>query len=305
MQTEDKRLLIKEQQEVVPTQAPSVVPLRAPAVARPTGPVEAPPQTERKASLTPIRSVDSILRCRYELKYLLSEPRARALIGYIRNYLPLDRYSRLHSGGFYPITSLYLDSHNLQLCRETLEGHKNRFKLRIRTYDVQDPAAPCFFEIKRRLNNIIIKDRARANREDVETLVSGLSIPAGYGPEEMQVLRQFRLYVRSLNAGPVVNVRYMRMAYEGNDKVRVTFDRQLSFRTTDRVGGLFENRGYQSLPGGEWIVEIKFTDCYPMWLNEMVRNLELHQQSVSKYANSVQRGYSMKYCGPRIPIRMY
>ena len=93
----------------------------------------------------PHKPIDRTLRCRYEIKYVVSEAKAMALMQFIEAYLPLDRYSKLRKDGAYPIVNLYMDSHNLRLCRESLEGHKNRFKLRIRSY-TNDLDAPCFLE---------------------------------------------------------------------------------------------------------------------------------------------------------------
>lgn len=116
-------------------------------------------------------------RPRYEIKYLISESKAAAIAQFIKPYLPLDRYCKSQQSDAYPIVTLYLDSHNLQLCRQSLRGHKNRFKLRIRSY-TDDPDYPRFFEIKRRMNAIIIKDRTRVMPRSVAPLISGLSLPA-------------------------------------------------------------------------------------------------------------------------------
>ena len=69
-------------------------------------------------------SGDLDIRCRRELKYHIGESKAAAIAQFIKPYLRLDRYCRLQPGGRYLVTSLYLDSDNLQLCRESLEGHK-------------------------------------------------------------------------------------------------------------------------------------------------------------------------------------
>ena len=72
----------------------------------------------------------------------------------------------------YPIVSLYIDSPELQLCRESLTGQKNRFKLRVRSY-TDEPEYPQFFEIKRRINQVIMKSRARVTDADVPNLLGG------------------------------------------------------------------------------------------------------------------------------------
>jgi hypothetical protein len=103
------------------------------------------PQDQTASSLTPVKSVDSVLRCRYELKYLVCESKAKAIEGYIKTRIDLDRYSKKSPGGVYPITSLYLDSHISSCAGRPWRDIKTAFKLRIRAYDIDDPNSPGFF----------------------------------------------------------------------------------------------------------------------------------------------------------------
>jgi hypothetical protein len=244
--------------------------------------------------------------CRYEIKYLISESKAWAIAQFVEAYLPLDRYCKSQPSGAYPVATLYLDSHHLHLCRESLEGRKNRFKLRIRSY-TDDTDYPCFFEIKRRMNSIIIKDRARVRHPNVASLRSGLSLPPEDCGTEHQTLKQFQLYVNSINAAPVIKVRYMRRAYEGtsSNRARVTFDRQLAFKTGNIADVSLYGQGWQQHPTNEVILEIKFTGLYPAWLSRMIKCFDLRPQSLSKYVRSVKRSCLLKFCAPEIPARMY
>jgi SPX domain protein involved in polyphosphate accumulation len=252
------------------------------------------------------KPIDNTLRCRYEMKYVVNESRAYALMRFVEAYLPLDKYCKASREGFYPIASLYLDSHNLQLCRESLEGHKNRFKLRIRNYN-DDPEYPCFFEIKRRMNNIIIKDRARVMRGDIVNFLSRASLPADDGSKGYQSLKQFRLYMNSINAEPVVKVRYMRRAYEddSHNRVRITFDRNLCFKTTGASDISINGDNWQDHLLNGYVMEIKFTDHYPAWLSSMVKCFNLNKQSFSKYVRSLKTASLSKYSAVKIPIRFY
>ena len=248
-----------------------------------------------------IIAADGTLRCRYECKYQISEAKAAAVEKFIQPYLHLDRYCKLQPTGSYPIVSLYLDSPNLQLCKESLTGQKNRFKLRIRGYN-DDPAYPKFFEIKRRLNTAIIKDRQRVKHSDVERLLSGGPLPEQYYSTEQEPLKQFLFYTRIINAGPLVLVRYIRRAYEDDseNRVRVTFDRKLSFKMCDQPRVTLNSPGWQRYPISDVILEIKFTSRFPAWLTHLVRCLELQQQSFSKYANSVCGAAATKVSAPRV-----
>ncbi|KPK37206.1 MAG: hypothetical protein AMJ65_15150 [Phycisphaerae bacterium SG8_4] len=253
----------------------------------------------------PVELADRTLACRHELKYHITETQAAAIAEFVKPFVQLDRYCKLQPSRDYPIVSLYLDSANLQLCRESLTGHKNRFKLRIRSY-TDEPEYPRFFEIKRRMNTIIMKSRARVMDSDVETLLAGLPLPPQNYTADMDAINQFQLYVSSIRAKPAVLVRYMRQAYEGDDqnRVRVTFDRGLAYNVTKvarvRLGG----RGWQRNPFtiGGVILEIKFTDCYPAWLNRLVKQFDLRSRSISKYASSLQDSSSLRFCAPELAM---
>ena len=243
------------------------------------------------------------LRCRHELKYHISESKAEAIAQFIKPHLQLDRYCKLHRSDDYPIVSLYLDSGDLWLCKESLGGHKNRFKLRIRSY-TDEPDYPRFLEIKRRINTIIIKNRARVMNRDVPTLLAGLPLPPQNYTADTETINQFQLYMNNIRARPAVLVRYTRQAYEGGseNRLRVTFDRELAYNVTSlpevRLGG----GGWQPNPYtlGGIILEIKFTGQYPVWVSRMVKCFNLRHQSISKYTSSIKESCLLKFCAPQL-----
>jgi len=249
----------------------------------------------------PKKTVDRMLACRYEMKYLVTESQAAGIEKYIRPFLEPDRYSKLRRGGQYPIVSLYLDSPDLRLCKETMTGVKNRFKLRIRSY-TDEPEYPRFFEIKRRINRVIMKSRARVMDRDVATLLKGKLLSSqGYTTDEA-ALNQFQLYAASIHAGPMVLVRYKRQAWESTsqNRVRVTFDRELCYKVTHepvvRLGG----SGWQhnDVTVHDTILEIKFTGTHPLWLSRLVEDFGLEVNSISKYATSIEQACRFGFCAP-------
>jgi len=237
------------------------------------------------------------------LKYHIAESKAVAVARFVSPFLQLDRYCKLQRSGDYPIVSLYVDSEDLQLCRESLRGHKNRFKLRIRSY-TDDPDYPRFFEIKRRLNTIIIKSRARVMDYDVPALLAGRSLPPQDYTADVKTIDQFQFYMNSIRARPAILVRYMRQAYEGDshNRVRVTFDRHLAYNVTRlpevRLGGSGWRQNPYTVNGV--VLEIKYTGHFPVWLSEMVRYFDLRQQSISKYASSIRESCSLRFCAPQL-----
>jgi len=239
-----------------------------------------------------------MIRTRYELKYLVSPPQAAALADYIRPYMCLDRHS---PDGEYQLVSLYLDSADLRLCRESLDGLKNRYKLRIRSYS-DAPTAPCFFEIKRRIDRVVVKSRCCLPRTLVPALLREDRTHAACAAQmEGPNLEQFLYYQRQLAAAPVIRVRYTRLAFEGrfDPDVRMTFDRNLAFNVTRTCRLEGAGTGWQRLPEQAVVCEVKFSAGYPVWIGRMIEQFGLRQQSVSKYARAVTHACHLRFCAPR------
>ena len=270
------------------------------------GTVSAIPNLGKSIAQKQEEYVDRTLGCRYEMKYVISEEKAVAIARFLRPYMKMDRYSKLQPDGRYPIVSTYLDSPDLHLCRETMEGHKNRFKLRVRGYS-DDPESPIFFEIKRRINTVIMKSRARVRREYLADLLAGrfLRPTQNYKTDE-DVLKQFQLYMLSLNAKPVVRIRYMREAYEcdGENRVRITFDRDMCFNVDDSPIVKLGGAGWINFSGdvGGVVLEIKFTGRYPAWISQMTECFNLTKGPMSKYASSIKKACILRFCAPKLPM---
>ena len=252
----------------------------------------------RKNADKPGNITDRTLWCRHEIKYIINESIAAAIVEFIKPYMQPDRYCMSQPRGRYPIVSLYLDSRNLQLYRESLQGLKNRFKLRIRSY-TDEPDYPRFFEIKRRAGSIIIKSRTQVLHEQLMPLLSGSAWPLCTNDGE---LRQFLLYMNSIGARPTVRIRYMRQAFEGtlDKRVRITFDRDLCYNITRKADVSLNGRAWQLMHKNRVILEIKFTGRYPVWIDRMVKHFGLRQQSVSKYASSIKQASLLRFCAPKI-----
>jgi len=229
---------------------------------------------------------------RFELKYVIDEQRALAMLPFLRCHLVPDEHADPRNNCQYAVHSLYLDSPEYTLHRGTRQGLKNRFKLRIRFYD-HLPQSPVFFEIKRRQNDVIIKRRAAVGRRALKRLLIGqwprredLAAPE-YG--EWAALERFCSLRDTIHARGKVFVSYMREAYVTplDDSVRVTFDRKLESR---RFGGVFSLDGCDciSLMRNKVILELKFTNRFPIWMRELVHSFNLERTSMAKYIACVR-----------------
>jgi hypothetical protein len=242
---------------------------------------------------------------RFELKYLIAEQTALQVRDFVRSYLQMDEYSVGRPNYSYPVHSLYLDSRQLKLYWDTINGDKNRFKLRLRYYSTNSET-PVFFEVKRRMNNCIMKQRG-AVRQDCVGLLLGGYFPepehlVSKGPNQLVALQRFSDLMGQIHAKPRVHITYLREAYVSeNDQVRVTMDRQvLAEPNLQFCIKTAMEQPVQSFKGFV-ILELKFTNRFPDWFRELVRVFHVMQCGAAKYVESIQ-GVGHKKVGSDLPV---
>ncbi len=139
---------------------------------------------------------------------------------------------------------------------------------------------------------------------DVPTLLAGMSLPPQNYTADIDTINQFQFYMKSIQARPTVLIRYMRQAFEGDseNRVRVTFDRDLAYCITNRPEVRLGGRGWRRNPFtlGGVILEIKFTDNYPAWLSHMAKYFNLQARSISKYASSITDSRLLEFYVPQL-----
>tara|TARA_Y100000746_G_scaffold73574_1_gene61687 strand:+ start:19441 stop:20283 length:843 start_codon:yes stop_codon:yes gene_type:complete len=239
-----------------------------------------------------LKLADNLQRQRYEHKYIIREDVALAVRDFVSSYLEIDSFGATQPNLSYPVHSLYLDSPDMRLYQTTINGDKNRYKLRIRFYEDR-PKAPVFFEIKRRTDNTISKQRGGIKREALDQVVSGqLPLPehmASDDPGHRAAIEQFIHHMKELNASPKAHVAYYREAWisSGDNSVRVTMDREtrIEVEPTYRMITGINNPNY--VFGNNIVLELKFTNRYPDWFRELVRIFGLAQCGAAKYVDGV------------------
>ncbi len=238
--------------------------------------------------------MESLLqRTRYELKYLVTEEVAAGVREYARHYLRPDPFANEKKGYSYPIYSVYLDSVRLDLLKATVEGHKNRFKLRARYYD-DNPGHPIFFEIKRRVNGAILKERAKVRRSEAAKLLAGAwpersDLENEANSHDYAALRRFCDLRDKLAAKPRCVVAYNREAWltPDNNSARLTVDRELEGGPYDPNFGIQRTPEWVRPPIGGVVLEMKFTDRFPNWMRDMTNLFGLQRCSMAKYVKCV------------------
>jgi len=251
---------------------------------RPARPRSEPREVRRRSP-----AVEPTFFARFESKYLVDPALVPEMREFLRSFTRPDRFAALREGFRYPICSLYLDSPDLMLYQQTVGGEKDRFKLRVRTYS-DDPSQPAYVEVKRKLNNVVHKRRAGLRRDEAIQLlrreVPDLSrLPSA----ERQDADYFYHQLALTEARPLIRVRYLREAYAatGNEPARITLDTDLMHAVTLNEQLSLADGRWTTTPVDGVIVEIKFTERFPWWIQDFIRTFGLHQRAVPKYIWSV------------------
>jgi SPX domain protein involved in polyphosphate accumulation len=230
---------------------------------------------------------------RLELKYIIQEELTHEVRNFVGAYLEIDEYGATRENLSYPVHSLYLDSDDLKIYWGTINGNKNRYKLRLRFYENQ-PDAPVYFEIKRRMNDAILKQRGAVRRDAVPLILAGQHPEANMmispDPKHLVAVQRFCELMLENRAHPKAHVAYYREAYISplNNSVRITMDRDVRCcpEPTARLVTEMDNPVY---PFGKnnVVLELKFTGRFPDWFRELVHSFGLVQCSAAKYVDGV------------------
>ena len=252
-------------------------------------------------------------RNRFEYKYLIDERCAHEVRNFARSYLVHDEFARAEMKWAYPTHSIYLDGPGLPLYHSTVQGHMNRFKLRVRYYTEME-SDPVFCEVKRRVNDIIMKDRALIKRDRALRIMEGERprITDLVKPQDLDAwsaLKRFCEMRDNIGAVGKVFVSYLREAWvkADDDNVRLTFDRHLCGGKFD---GTFVVKKHVYPPplmaGHPCVLELKFTDRFPHWFREMARALNLERRNNAKYCQTtfwVPRAATLEHKTGDLPLQ--
>ena len=237
---------------------------------------------------------------RREMKYIVSESAAQAIREMVSAHLDPDPHTVSAGQQGYYLKSLYLDGEMLTLYRQTRRGEKNRFKLRIRFYN-DSREAPAFLEVKRRTTEAITKERAAVTKRAAERFLAGIRLTADDllkpNAKTTRSLKIFCDLCERVSSRGIVFVGYRRQAFmtAGSNRVRVTFDRELSAYRYEPRKGLRADSPPCPVNMEGVILEFKFTDRFPNWMHEIAqlfpRNAPCRSISYASRPSSRQKPY--------------
>lgn len=220
---------------------------------------------------------DIMIFKRYEKKYRLNTDEYNKFMSLIRDKLVPDKHGRS------TICSLYLDTPDYLLIRNSIDAISYKEKLRLRSYGVPNDEKNIFFEIKKKYKGVVYKRRVSMPKGDAFEYIE-----SGEPPLDSQIMREID-YLMKLYHQPKPNVCILceREAFFSaeEDNVRLTFDENLRYRigfpNAENI-----NEGTPIVKYGEYIMEIKTPGAMPLWLAHALSECRIYPAKFSKYAHA-------------------
>ena len=217
---------------------------------------------------------------RVEKKYRLNPAQKDALLSLIGPHLTPDAHGRN------TICSLYLDTLDHLIIRNSIIARVYKEKLRLRSYGTPTLDDHVFLEIKKKFKGVVYK------RREVMTLRAAMAyIEQGTKPCDTQIMREIDYAMRFYRQPkPMMLIAYEREAYfdAENPDLRITFDTDVRARDTDCR---LENgsHGDYLLPEDAILMEIKTGGAMPVWLAQALSTCGILPGKFSKYGTAYLR----------------
>ncbi len=233
---------------------------------------------------------------RFELKYWVTEPLAQRVLDFAMPYLKRDVHAVTHDDQ--RNTTLYLDTRGFQFCENHMNLSPDRSKLRIRAYG-RPIGKLAFFEVKRKVKTITLKERFALPIGEVENVLSRRPIACEISDDARRTLGEFVFRMCLHRAVPKVFVACFREAFESRipgEDVRLTIDRDLEYQHSEGFGFTPNERRWVDIHEGDdtrpaygkrrAMLELKFNGSPPRWMTELVRHFNLQREAFSKYTTA-------------------
>lgn len=211
---------------------------------------------------------------RTEKKYLIQQDTLDKFLAAIGPHVEKDKY------GEYTICNVYYDTDSDELIRRSLEKPVYKEKMRLRSYGTPKPEDKVFLEIKKKFKGVVYKRRISLKYEAAMRYLE-----QGIKPKkDSQILREIDYFIHFYQPKPKLYLAYDRIAFSGiNEKdLRITVDAKVRSRR-ENVALDAGDYGELLLNEQEYLVEIKTVDAFPLWLTEILAELDIFPISFSKY----------------------
>jgi hypothetical protein len=227
---------------------------------------------------------------RLEYKFLVDNNDLERLRKKILPFVELDQFVKEESGNEYTVRSIYFDSAKFNFYHEKIDGIKIRKKLRIRSYDKEEANNLVFLEIKNKYDNFIGKNRAPIQYHDLNSLLATKAFETytltnnGYA-DCLKDSEKFFHHIIKDDLKPTILIVYEREAFfsKFDSSLRITFDKSIRYYDNPSMRNLYKDDDLQYAMPNHFVLELKFNNGYPKWLQDIVQEFGLIRRSVSKY----------------------
>ncbi len=172
------------------------------------------------------------------------------------------------------------------LIRNSIDAKVYKEKLRIRSYGTPQSKDKVFLEIKKKFKGVVYKRRVSLPLEEAMKYVDTLEKPF-----DSQIMREIDYAMHFYNhPKPKMLVAYRRIAFfaEDSPNLRITFDRNVRYRTTSLELDKGDE-GIKIFPDNLIIMEIKTDGAMPLWLSGVLDELKIFPTSCSKYGTAYKQ----------------
>lgn len=213
----------------------------------------------------------------------------------ISSFVKHDKYCINADNHQYTVRSIYFDTSDFACYFEKVEGIKHRKKFRLRGYGTKETENDAvFFEIKRKYEDPILKNRAPATFNTALNFISGFGFNE-YRPDTLKFpqasddLKRFFFHYHNSRLHPVILIIYEREAFLGvhDESIRITFDKNLRSIAFPEISSLYDEEKVRHSLSGQFILEVKFNDHFPAWMKPVIASLGLVRKSASKYVITI------------------
>lgn len=222
---------------------------------------------------------------RVEEKYLITEAQKQELLKEIYQHMQLDEYCVNERP--YLIQNIYYDTINNDLISNSISKPSFKQKLRVRKYENQDF---CFLEIKKKSDGVVGKRRVALSFVELDDFINHHIIPQREKYIDKAVIGEISYLLNIYTVIPKIYISYERLGFfdQRNRDFRITFDNKIH---TKRHNLQFDTNDYELdlLEKDTYIMEIKSTTNFPLWLVEKLSSMHIYPRSFSKYGQEYKR----------------
>lgn len=218
---------------------------------------------------------------RIEKKYIITAELKSRLLDEIKKHMEESNYYKSE------VFNIYFDTENYDLINQSIDWVSFKHKVRARSYGGYDRV---YMEIKTknrgRDENPGNKRRIMLTRHQYKELINGgaslESLLIDKDTHNAQIAREIDYMISHLELKPKILVMYHRESYQGENRLRITFDEKLRYRDFDLS---FQKKKHDKIyfkDNHNIIMEIKSQGVLPLWLANCLSLNHVYPQQFSK-----------------------